>query len=153
MGNNLCAACGQSFEQRPQSPQQAYCSAPSCQRERKRRWQRGRLQADPDYRDNQARAQRAWMDRNPDYWRIYREAHPKYVKRNRERQRARAKQTKSPDLAKIDVSKSKQPFPSGIYRLRQVVDSDVAKMDVWTVELTKLCATCPCSEDICKEMT
>ena len=31
-----------------------------CQKERRRQWQKNKLQTDPDYRDNQARAQKAW---------------------------------------------------------------------------------------------
>ena len=75
MMHRRCACCGRPFEPRPQVPEQAYCSAPDCQRARKRRWQQTRLRSDPDYRHNQRDAQRAWLDRNPDYWRSYREAH------------------------------------------------------------------------------
>lgn len=175
-----CAACGNEFQPRNQVQNQTFCSASECQRERRRRWQRDKLQADPDYRDNQARAQRAWMDRNPDYWREYRDAHPKYVKRNRNRQRTRGTQPQNPliakmdvsalpqtlpsgvyclrpvavpDIAKMDVLEAHQSFPSGIYHIRPVIDSGVAKMDAWTVEITLLSAACPCVEAVCKEMT
>jgi len=47
-----CACCDQPFEPRPQVPNQAFCSAPDCQRARKRQWQRDKLQADLDYRSN-----------------------------------------------------------------------------------------------------
>ena len=33
------------------------------------RWQRDKMQADPDYRENQLRSQRAWLERHPEYWR------------------------------------------------------------------------------------
>jgi hypothetical protein len=72
MPTKNCACCGEPFTPRPQVPDQAYCSAPACQRERRRRWQSVKMQTDPDYRDNQSRSQRAWLDRNPDYWRTYR---------------------------------------------------------------------------------
>lgn len=78
-----CACCGEPFEPRPQVPDQAYCSAPECQRARKRQWQRAKLQSDPDYRDNQRSAQQAWSQRNPDYWRDYRTDCPDYAQRNR----------------------------------------------------------------------
>ena len=52
-----CAACGRLFELQPQLPEQSYCSAPACQRERRKLWQRERLATDPDYQANQARAQ------------------------------------------------------------------------------------------------
>ena len=53
----LCLACGNSFHPLLRVPNQRYCSAAACQRERRRRWQRRRLRVDADYRDNQARAQ------------------------------------------------------------------------------------------------
>jgi hypothetical protein len=36
MENKLCVACDQPFQPRPQVPHQSYCSAPDCQRERRR---------------------------------------------------------------------------------------------------------------------
>ncbi len=148
-----CAACGQHFQPCPQVPQQSYCSAPDCQRERRRQWQRDKLHADPAYRDNQSRAQRAWMDRNPDYWREYRDAHPEYAERNRNRQRVNSLQAQNSSVAKMDVSVPPQALPSGVYCLRPVVVPGVAKMDAWTVEITLLSGTCPCTEGACKEMT
>jgi len=148
-----CIACGQPFKPRPQVPQQAYCSAPSCQRERKRQWQRLKLQNDPDYQDNQDRAQKAWLERNPNYSRQYRDSHPEYVKRNRDQQRERVAQPHNPAVVKMDASALPQAFPSGIYRVRPVVVSGVAKMDAWIVEITRLSDTCPCAEANCKEMT
>ena len=47
-----CASCGQAFQPRAQVPQQRYCGLAACQRERRRRWQRNKLQGDPDYRAN-----------------------------------------------------------------------------------------------------
>ena len=67
-----CSSCRAQFWARPQSPHQAYCSNPDCQRERRRRWNKDKLQADPDYRANQRSAQQAWHAKNPDYWKSYR---------------------------------------------------------------------------------
>lgn len=133
-----CAACGQPFQARPQVPQQLYCSAGECQQERRRRWQKDKLQNDPDYQDNQARAQQAWNKRNPDYWREYRSTHPEYAERNRVRQRERNALPPIAPIAKMDVSNLVLPLPSGIYRLSQVTDTGIVKMDVWTVEITVL---------------
>lgn len=153
MENKRCAACGQPFQPHPQVPNQSYCSDSECQRERRRRWQRDKLQNDRDYRDNQSRAQRAWLDRNPDYWREYREQHPEYVERNRNQQRERATPPQISALAKMDVSAPPQHLPAGVYRIRPVVVPDLAKMDAWTVEITWLSTTCPCADRACKEMT
>jgi len=57
-----CACCDKPFDPRPQVPDQAFCSAPDCQRARKRQWQRAKLPSDPDYRINQ-RADRVALAR------------------------------------------------------------------------------------------
>lgn len=150
MENKLCVACGQPFQPRPQVPQQSYCSAPNCQRERRRQWQRLKLQADPDYQDNQARAQQAWSQRNPDYWRGYRESHPEYVERNRARQQERNAKAMVSPIAKMDVSNPVIPLPSGIYHLSLVTDVGIAKMDVWTVEITVHACRCAAHVEIAK---
>jgi len=153
MKSKRCVVCHQSFQPCPQVPNQSYCSAPECQRERRRRWQRNKLQTDPDYRDNQSRAQRSWMDSNPKYFSEYRKAHPDYVESNREKQRQRDAPPQKLEIAKMDVSAALQPFPSGIYRLQPAIASALAKMDVCIVEITLLSAICPCNEEPCKEMT
>lgn len=153
MEDKRCLACGHLFRPHPQVPNQSYCSDAPCQRERRRRWQRDKLQQDPDYRENQSRAQRAWLDRNPDYWRNYRDDHPEYVERNRRMQRERAAATPDPVVAKMDASNAPLPLPAGIYRIRHVAVPVFAKMDAWTVEITLLSVTCPCAAPHCKEMT
>ena len=54
----VCASCARDFTVRPQTPRQTFCPAPECQRERRRRWAKAKLTADPDYRANQLAAQR-----------------------------------------------------------------------------------------------
>ncbi len=136
MAIKQCFACGLSFQPRPQVPLQTYCSAPSCQQHRKRQWHRNKLQTDPDYQENQQRAQQSWIERNPDYWRQYRESHPKYVDRNRTLQRTRNAKAKNNRVANMDASSPAKLLPSGIYRLSLVTEANIAKMDVWTVEIT-----------------
>ena len=136
MENKTCSACSAPFQARPQVPKQTYCSAPGCQLQRRKQWLKLKLQADPDYRDNQARAQQAWSQRNRDYWRQYRDSHPEYVERNRARQQGRDGGSAPGSLAKMDASNSPAPLPSGLYRLIPVTDPDLAKMDVWIVEIT-----------------
>ena len=136
MENKNCVACGQCFQPRAQVPRQSYCSAPGCQLQRRKKWLRLKLQADPDYQDNQTRAQQAWSQRNPDYWRQYRESHPDYVDRNRAQQRSRDGGPANENLAKMDASNASPPLASGLYRLIPVTGPDLAKMDVWIVEIT-----------------
>jgi len=72
MTQATCASCTRLFTVRPQSPTQAFCSEPECQRRRRQAWNKHKLATDPDYRTNQLAAQRAWHERNPDYWPSYR---------------------------------------------------------------------------------
>ena len=136
MKSKHCAGCSKAFRPRPQSPKQTYCSLPSCQRERRRRWQQARRQNDPEYRDNQSRAQQTWIERQPDYWREYRRRHPEYCERNRSLQRERDVRRRERVLAKMDVSAGDSPVPSGTYRLSPVTRDDLAKMDAWMVKIT-----------------
>jgi len=122
------------FGRRPQVPQQRYCTAPACQRERRRRWQQSKRQCDADYRDNQARAQRAWRQRHRHYWREYRRTHPQYCERNRTQQHRRNALSRAGPIAKMDASRSKFPLPSGTYRLELAAPGAIAKMDACTVE-------------------
>jgi hypothetical protein len=141
METKHCAACGQVFQPSSHSPRQAYCSAPACQRARKRRWQKEKLQSDPDYVENQVRAQQAWSSSHADYWRNYRTEHPDYVDQNREKQHGRNARNRGKVIAKMDVSNGGNGAPdlhSGLYQIHPVPDSVIAKMDVWTVEIRVL---------------
>jgi hypothetical protein len=117
-----CAAGGHAFRPRPQVPNQRYCSADACQRERWRRGQREKRESDADCCENQARAQRAWAQNHSEYWREYRRLHPEYCERNRNaaRQRQRDRRRRAAvatEFAKMDASMAGSPVPSGTYRL------------------------------------
>ena len=142
MAKRRCAACDRRFEPRPNVPHQRYCSRPECQRMRRRRWQRQKLEADADYRANQAAAQRRWRERHPEYWRRYREHHPDAAERNRERQRERNRQRRQaatgpspPAIANMDAYGSQRLIRSGTYRLVPVPAPGVAKMDAYVVKM------------------
>lgn len=136
MENKTCLACRAAFQPLPQVPKQIYGSQPGCQLQRRKQWLRDKLQADPEYQDNQTRAQQAWSQRNRDYWRQYLESHPEYAERNRVQQRRRDGDSVTGSLAKMDASNSPNRPPPGLYRLIPVTDPDLAKMDVWIVEIT-----------------
>jgi hypothetical protein len=145
MAKRRCAACGCLFVPRPNVPQQRYCSERACQRARRRRWQRQKLEADADYRANQAAAQQRWRERHPDYWRGYRQSHPEYAARNRERQRTRNRRRRSagtgpspPAIANMDACRSQKSFCSGTYQLVPIVAAGVAKRDAYLVEMRVL---------------
>lgn len=142
MESKRCAGCGESFHPRTQTPKQTYCASAACQRERRRRWQKARRQADPDYRENQARAQAAWAAQHPNYWREYRRTHPAYSDRNRLLQKARDARRPERSLAKRDASTPETSMLSGIYRLSPVAGDDLAKSDAWMVRITAVSTPC-----------
>lgn len=148
----MCACCGQPFVPRPQAPNQIYCALPDCQRARRQRWQREKMQNDSDYRENQSRNQRAWLDRHPEYWRNYRESKPERVERNTSRQRSRHDLQQENDLAKMDVSRAMTLRP-GLYRIEQIPSGDVTNGEVWIVEITPLKIAFQCKKDACKDRT
>ena len=144
MQQRRCAACHKHFHPRPQCPEQTFCSAAACQRERKRRWQKAKRARDADYRDNDVQANGHWRSQHPDYWREYRRNHPEYVVRNRQRQRERdrARQRNrvpvapTRDLANEDASGRAYPLETGTYRLIPVTGSQLANEDACLVKIS-----------------
>ncbi len=146
MEQRRCAGCHKLFHPRPQSPEQAFCPAAECQRERKRRWQKAKRAVDADYRDNDVQASRQWRSRNPGYWREYRRKHAQYVTRNRQQQRERDRAARrnpvaaapTPDLANEDASSLPHPLETGTYRMIPVTGSDLANEDACLVKISLL---------------
>ena len=132
-----CRACGGLFEPCRKVKNQRYCSAPSCQKERKRRWQNKKRAEDPAYRANQRDAHKRWQANNPHYWRDYRKRHSDYVRRNRElqRERNRLNRRKSEPIAKMDALGGKSGIISGHYQLVPLGSGAVAKMDSINVKI------------------
>jgi hypothetical protein len=131
-----CQCCKQRFRPHPAVRDQGYCSAPECQKTRKRKWQKEKLSNDRDYRANQAEAQRQWHSRNQGYWREYRRRNPAYTERNRLGQKERNRRRRSGrGIAKMDELKGRSLIRSGRYRLVPLWDPEIAKMDELIVEL------------------
>ena len=132
-----CLVCNRLFMPCPQVKEQAYCSEPKCQAERKRRWHRRKLAEDSDYRENLRDSQKRWRKTHPDYWREYRLSNLEYVKRNRKLQRKRNKQyrARSSPIAKMDASKGVKIVIPGRYQLIPLGARTIAKMDVINVEI------------------
>lgn len=137
MEKRWCNACGEAFEPRPQSPRQAYCPKPECQRSRKRLWQQTRRKTDPGYYETQAKSQEHWRRQNSDYWRQYREVHPDYAASNREKQKERNTRHRQASalIAKSDTSHENLPA-SGLYRLVAIESHQRGNPQGWVVQLT-----------------
>ena len=142
MEKRWCSACGNPFDPRPQSPRQAFCSQPECQRTRKLLWQLAKRRTDTDHHQNQAAAQRAWLSKNQGYWKSYRETHPEYTNNNRSKQRDRnERRTRTPSaIAKSDASSSSLPA-TGLFKLTEVIPSAQAAPRSWTVLLSVVSMT------------
>ena len=131
-----CLCCKRPIIAHPAVANQRYCGDPECQKARKRKWQKGKLAGDPDYRANQAEAQRQWRSRNRGYWREYRRRNPAYTEANRIRQRERNRRRRAGSgIAKMDELKEKTVIRSGRYRLVPLGGGGIAKMDALIVEI------------------
>ncbi len=149
MENRNCKHCEESFQPRPQNPQQNHCSKSECQRARKRLWQQRKLKSDSDYRENQRKAQRRWQESHPDYWKKYRANHAGYVDRNRELQRERNARrhnlgntievgSDASMFAKMDASTEDFSLSSGTYKLVPVNCKDGRVNDVFICKISRL---------------
>lgn len=137
-----CLHCGSFFL--PRNKNQHYCSSKSCQRARRRAWQKDKLQRDGEYREGQRISQKKWLKANPDYWKKYRKKNPDKVKRNRLLQRIRNKSpsTSSPPpanlIAKMDASNRSPVALSGHYWLVP----EIAKMDAAKIYIHAISRGC-----------
>jgi hypothetical protein len=141
MAKLRCTHCGTRFTPAPQVPNQAYCSKPDCQKERRRQWQKSKLQSDPDYRDNQSRAQKAWTDRNPDYWRQHRQNSPDYGNPlpGEQASGAPAPGNRSVKMDSLNPPQTlRKALQDGVFRLTVLAEPDGVKMDSWIVELSSI---------------
>lgn len=137
MKRRRCSACGQLFEPCVKVKNQQYCSERSCQKERKRRWQKSKLAEDPAYKANQRAAHNRWAAKNPGYWLDYRKRHPEYERRNRELQRGRNRRREKirEPIAKMDASGTENIVIPGNYQLVPLDGNMIAKMDVINVRI------------------
>lgn len=138
-----CIHCVREFKANPRVKNQKYCRDKKCQRARRASWQRRKLARDPDYQDNQRRCQKQWQEHNPGYFRLYRDSHPDYVRRNRILQQMRnAKRRKDKQgkmVAKMDsLIRPYYSRKGSIFRLIPQNGRLIAKMDSLRVKLVPI---------------
>jgi len=138
MAKKLCVACGREFTPRPQIRNQSFCSAPECQRERHRQWQKRKRQLNATYRKVDAEYSSAWAEKNAGYWEQYRENHPDYADRNRQLQKQRNAKSRKLTVATQSPVPPGITFPSGRYQLIRIDSEGVANGNVWIVEITAI---------------
>ncbi len=136
-----CVNCNGLFTPAPQVPKQTYCSKPNCQKERRKQWQKNRLQSDPDYRANQSRAQKAWTEKNPNYWRELRQTGLDYGNSDPAEQDFLKQGSLKPSI-KMDPLNAPQNLQKalfdGVFRLKVLAQPRIVNMDVWIVELSSI---------------
>lgn len=135
MTTKICACCGLPFHPDPRVKNHTFCSAPDCQKERRKQWRQTKLKTDPAYRDNKSRIQRDWLDRNPNYWREY-----------------RSKDASKPKIGSSEPQVVDRPI-SGLYHIRFIPNTDPAKCDAWIAEITPAYNGCSCKVNECKDST
>jgi hypothetical protein len=134
----------------PTSSSQTYCSAPACQRIRKRQWQRVSFNPTLIIGATSERPN-AWQESHPGYWRQYRNAHPEYAERSPDPQRPGP--VRGRDSVKMDAWTPPPMFVPGLYKIVPVRGSGESGSGTLIVEITPVCQDCPCKRDACKERT
>ena len=93
-----CPYCQSSFLPSIYRPQQVVCSQPECQRRRRTDYHRKKLVTDPEYRQ----VARQWWGEHPEEQ--HRQANPKLVENNRQRQRQRDQRRRLQHLVRNNVA-------------------------------------------------
>ena len=96
--------CQQSFQPSRLRPDQAVCSQPDCQRQRRADYHRCKIKADPEYAEVVRDSQRKWREAHPDYRQTYRPSHPQSADQNRARQQGRDRKRRRHDLEKNNLA-------------------------------------------------
>jgi hypothetical protein len=99
-----CPYCQCSFQPSVYRPQQAVCSEAECQRRRRTDYHRKKLATDPEYRQVVRESQKQWWDEHPQYQKQRRQAKPKLIQNNRERQRQRDQRRRLQQLVRNNLA-------------------------------------------------
>lgn len=98
-----CPYCQKSFLPSVYRPQQEVCSDTECQRRRRTHYHRKKIANDPEYHQVVVESRKKWRAQHPDYEKQRRQANPKLVENNRERQRQRDQKRRLQRLAKNNL--------------------------------------------------
>lgn len=130
-----------------------YCGSAACQQARKNAWERKKLQKDADYQSKRKASKDKWRASKPcyDYQRRYRESHPEYVKKNREKQRLRNSRRNESEflneIIKMDALNTESLVASGLYALfpynmktkKKIVKTDALILQLSNVQINEAC--------------
>ncbi len=133
-----CRHCGKIAPLNPRIKRQKYCSLLACQNARKRLFDR-RTTPSSKFKLLQRKRNKRWRDAYPahEYQKEYREAHPEYVKRNRELQSERNKKCQKEQesiIVKTDALLL-QPIRNGAYMGFKVKNGKIVKTDTLLLQM------------------
>jgi hypothetical protein len=143
-----CKHCGKLSKRNPRIKIfQHYCGQKECQRARKNAWERVKINTNESYRQRRQASKRRWRKQHSAhaYQCQYRERHPDYLAKNREKQQQR--NTRRKDLygnamiVKTDALPQQRPINPGLYALLPWDKSKmkkIVKTDALMVQLTVL---------------
>jgi len=120
-------------------PQQKVCSQPECQRRRRTDYHRKKIANDSEYHQVVLESQKKWRARHADYEQQRRQANPKLVEKNRERQRYRDQKRRLQRLAKNNLALDLKHSASEVWllgpKLRDLDKNNLASAQVLILPL------------------
>ena len=133
-----CCHCGKIAPLNPRIKRQKYCSSLACQNARKRIFDR-RTTPSSKFKLLHRKRNKRWRDAYPahEYQKEYRDAHPEYVKRNRELQRNRNKKRQKEQgsmIVKTDTLLL-QPLQDGVYMGFKIKNGKIVKTDTLLLQM------------------
>lgn len=133
-----CRYCQQSFQASRSHPEQAVCSRPECQRQRRADYRRHKLASDPAYAEACRQSARQWRKQHSEYWDQYRQAHPDAVARNRDQQQARDRKRHLTKLANNTLASDVKRCPGTVWLLgsglHDLANNTLAPAQLWILE-------------------
>jgi len=130
-----CKHCQCYVPANPRIKDQEYCGKAECQRARKAKRQKERIDEDPEYKAHQKELKVKWRTQNPGYSKKYRADHPDYCDQNRALQKKRDQKRRDnkakmnqqhAHIAKMDALTDKNNTNTNGY---DEANPDLAKMD------------------------
>jgi len=122
MSDRHCRYCQRVFPVCPYRPRQAVCSQISCQRRRRREYDRDKTHSDPDYAQTVRLSRKKWRDEHPGYQKQYWQNHPKAAEHNRQQQRRRDRRRRLQHLVKNNLALDLKCSPAEAWLLGPVAD-------------------------------
>ena len=120
-------------------PEQKVCSQPECQRRRRTDYHRKKIANDSEYHQVVLESQKKWRARHADYEQQRRQANPKLVEKNRERQRYRDQKRRLQLLAKNNLALDLKHSASEVWllgpKLRDLDKNNLASAQVLILPL------------------